>query len=153
MPSFNRITIVGYLGRDAEQRFTPQGLAVASFSVATTDKRRDKETTTWFRCTLFGKQAEAVAQYLTKGKLVFVEGQLRQEEYTNKDGQTKTSLEVNVTSLQLLGGKDDTPRAEAARPAPAGQVPGKSAASRAQDRHNLAVVEPTSYPDDDDIPF
>jgi len=153
MPSFNSITIVGYLGRNAEQRFTPQGLAVASFSVATTDKRRDKETTTWFRCTIFGKQAEAVAQYLVKGKLVFVEGQLRQEEYTDKNGVTKTSLEVNVTSLQLLGGKDDTPRAEAARPAPAGQVPGKSPASRAQDRHNLAVVEPTSYPDDDEIPF
>jgi len=146
MPSFNRITIVGYLGRDAEQLFTPQGLAVASFSVATTDKRRDKETTTWFRCTLFGKQAEAVAPYLTKGKLVYAEGQLRQEEYTDKNGVTKTSLEVNVTSLQLLGGKDDTPRAEAARPAPAGQVPGKS-------RTSPAVVEPTSYPDDDEIPF
>ena len=146
MPSFNRITIVGHLGRDAEQRFTPQGLAVASFSVATTDKRRDKETTTWFRCTLFGKQAEAVAPYLTKGKLVYAEGQLRQEEYTDKNGVTKTSLEVNVTSLQLLGGKDDTPRAEAARPAPAGQVPAKS-------RTSPAVVEPTSYPDDDEIPF
>ena len=145
MPSFNRITIVGYLGRDAEQRFTPGGMAIASFSVATTEKRKDGEKTTWFRVSLFGKQAEAVAQYLTKGKLVYVEGSLRQEEYTTKDGQTRTALEVNATSLQLLGGKDDTPRAEAARPAPAGQVPGKSRTSPA--------VEPTSYPDDDEIPF
>ena len=141
MPSFNRITIVGHLGRDAEQRFTPQGLAVASFSVATTEKRKDGEKTTWFRVSLFGKQAENVAQYLTKGKLVFVEGRLRQEEYTTKDGATRTALEVNATDLQLISGPNDTPRAEAARPASAPQAPAKPSA---------AV---TYTGDDDDIPF
>ena len=142
MPSFNRITIVGYLGRDAEQRFTPGGMAVASFSVATTEKRKDGEKTTWFRVSLFGKQAEAVAQYLTKGKLVYVEGSLRQEEYTTKDGQTRTALEVNATSLQLLGGKDDTARSEAARPASAPQAPAKPSAAVAY-----------TGDDDDSIPF
>lgn len=142
MPSFNRITIVGYLGRDAEQRFTPGGMAVASFSVATTEKRKDGEKTTWFRVSLFGKQAENVAPYLTKGKLVFVEGSLRQEEYTTKDGQTRTALEVNATSLQLLGGKDDTPRAESARPASAPQASAKPS----------AAVTYTGN-DDDEIPF
>lgn len=144
MPSFNRITIVGYLGRDAEQRFTPGGMAVASFSVATTEKRKDGEKTTWFRVSLFGKQAEAVAQYLTKGKLVYVEGSLRQEEYTTKDGQTRTALEVNATSLQLLGGKDDTARSESARPASPPQVPAKA-----------YHTESATYTgdDDDEIPF
>lgn len=142
MPSFNRITIVGYLGRDAEQRFTPGGMAVASFSVATTEKRKDGEKTTWFRVSLFGKQAENVAPYLTKGKLVYVEGSLRQEEYTTKDGSTRTALEVNASSIQLLGGKDDTARSESARPASAPQAPAKPS----------ATVTYTGD-DDDDIPF
>jgi single-strand DNA-binding protein len=144
MPSFNKITIVGYLGRDAEQRFTPGGMAVASFSVATTEKRKDGEKTTWFRVSLFGKQAENIAPYLTKGKLVFVEGRLRQEEYTTKDGATRTALEVNATDLQLISGPNDTPRAEAARPASAPQPSAKSSTSN-----------PVTYTgdDDDDIPF
>jgi len=142
MPSFNKITIVGHLGRDAEQRFTPGGMAVASFSVATTEKRKDGEKTTWFRVSLFGKRAEAVAPYLTKGKLVYVEGSLRQEEYTTKDGATRTTLEVNATELQLISGKDDTPRAEAARPASAPQPSAKPS----------AAVTYTGD-DDDDLPF
>jgi single-strand DNA-binding protein len=142
MPSFNKITIIGYLGRDAEQRFTPGGMAVASFSVATTEKRKDGEKTTWFSVSLFGKQAENVAPYLTKGKLVFVEGRLRQEEYTTKDGATRTALEVNATDLQLISGPNDTPRAEAARPASAPQPSAKPS----------ATVTYTGD-DDDDIPF
>lgn len=142
MPSFNKITIVGHLGRDAEQRFTPGGMAVASFSVATTEKRKDGEKTTWFRVSLFGKQAENIAPYLTKGKLVFVEGRLRQEEYTTKDGATRTALEVNATDLQLISGPNDTPRAEAARPASAPQPSAKPS----------ATVTYTGD-DDDDIPF
>ena len=144
MASFNKITIIGYLGRDAEQRFTPGGMVVASFSVATTEKRKDGEKTTWFRVSLFGKQAEAVAQYLIKGKLVFVEGSLRQEEYTTKDGATRTTLEVNATSLQLLGGKDDTARSESARPASPPQAPVKA-----------YHTDPVTYTgdDDDEIPF
>ena len=144
MPSFNRITIIGHLGRDAEQRFTPGGMAVASFSVATTERRKDGEKTTWFRVSLFGKQAENVAQYLVKGKLVYVEGSLRQEEYTTKDGATRTALEVNATSIQLLGGKDDTPRTESARPASSPQAPAKA-----------YHTDPVTYTgdDDDSIPF
>jgi single-strand DNA-binding protein len=119
-------------------------MAVASFSVATTEKRKDGEKTTWFSVSLFGKQAENVAPYLTKGKLVFVEGRLRQEEYTTKDGATRTALEVNATDLQLISGPNDTPRAEAARPASAPQPSAKSSTSN-----------PVTYTgdDDDDIPF
>ena len=144
MPSFNKITIIGHLGRDAEQRFTPGGMAVASFSVATTEKRKDGEKTTWFRVSLFGKQAENVAQYLVKGKLVYVEGSLRQEEYTTKDGQTRTALEVNATSIQLLSGPSDTARSESARPASSPQ-----AAAKAYHTDHVTYTGD----DDDSIPF
>ncbi|MFM8393378.1 MAG: single-stranded DNA-binding protein, partial [Acidobacteriota bacterium] len=98
MASFNKIIIVGHLGRDQEMRYTPQGTAVSNFSIATTERRKDRggeaqEITTWFRVSLWGKQAEAVSQYLTKGKQVYVEGRLRTEEYTDRDGNKRISLE------------------------------------------------------------
>lgn len=113
--SFNKIIIVGNLGRDPELRYTPQGTAVCSFSVATNEKRRDKtgdmqDVTTWFRVTLWGKQAENASKYLTKGNPVYIEGRLRIEEWTDRDGQQRQSLEVNATDMQFLGssrGSDD----------------------------------------------
>lgn len=106
--SFNKIIIVGNLGRDPELRYTPQGNAVCSFSVATNEKRRDKtgdmqDVTTWFRITLWGKQAENASKYLTKGNPVYIEGRLRIEEWTDRDGQTRQSLEVNATDMQFIG--------------------------------------------------
>ncbi|HKY05018.1 MAG TPA: single-stranded DNA-binding protein, partial [Blastocatellia bacterium] len=96
MASFNKIMIVGYLGRDPELRYTTQGTPVCDFSIATTERRKDKagdvqEATTWFRVSLFGRQAEVASQYLTKGRQVYVEGQLSQREYTDKDGVARTS--------------------------------------------------------------
>jgi single-strand DNA-binding protein len=76
--SFNKITIVGYLGRGPELRHTPQGTAVCNFSVATTEKRKNargetEEHTTWFRVTAWGRQAEVANEYLAKGRQVYVE--------------------------------------------------------------------------------
>ena len=113
MASFNKIVIVGYLGRDPELRYTPQGVAVCNFSVATTERRKDQrtgepqDTTTWFRVTLWRRQAEVANQYLSKGKQVYIEGRLRQEEYTDRDGVKRTSLAVDATDLQFLGTKGD----------------------------------------------
>lgn len=112
MASFNKIIIVGYLGRDPEMRYTPQGTAVCNFSVATTEKRKDKagdsqEVTTWFRVTVWGKQAEFVNEYLTKGRQVYIEGRLRQDEYTDRDGNKRQTLEVTATEIQALGAKGD----------------------------------------------
>lgn len=107
MASFNKITIVGHLGRDPELRYTPQGTAVANFSIATTEKRKGEdgtETTTWFRVTVFGKQAEIAQQYLSKGKQVYVEGRLKLNEYTDRDGNKRSSLEVTADNFQMLGG-------------------------------------------------
>jgi single-strand DNA-binding protein len=108
--SFNKIIIVGNLGRDPELRYTPQGSAVCSFSVATSEKRRDKngemsDITTWFKITLWEKRAETASKYLTKGSQVYIEGKLRTEEWTDKDGKTRTSLEVLATDMQFIGSK------------------------------------------------
>ncbi len=112
MPSFNRITIVGHCGIDPEQRFTPQGTVVSSFTVATTEKRKDREdVTTWFRVTAFGKLAELAQQYLSKGKLVYVDGRLRLDEYTDKEGNRRSSLEVTAGEIQFIGAREDSAKA------------------------------------------
>lgn len=105
--SFNKIIIVGNLGRDPELRYTPQGSAVCNFSVATNEKKRDKagelqDFTTWFRVTLWNKQAENASKYLTKGSPVYVEGRLRIEEWTDRDGKIRYTLEVNATDMQFI---------------------------------------------------
>lgn len=112
MASFNKITIVGYLGRDPEIRYLPDGTAVCNFSVATTEKRKDRsgetqESTIWFKINVWGKQADAANQYLTKGRQVYVEGRLSQQEYTDRDGNRRTSLEVRATDVQFLGNRGD----------------------------------------------
>jgi single-strand DNA-binding protein len=111
--SFNKITIVGYLGRDPELRYTPQGTAVCNFSVATTEKRKNargeqEEHTIWFRVTTWGRQAELAAEYLAKGRQIYVEGRLRLEQYTDRDGNPRTSAEVNASDIQFLGQRADT---------------------------------------------
>jgi len=110
--SFNKIILVGNLGRDPELRYTPQGTPVCSFTVATNEKRKDRagemqDVTTWFRVTLWGRQAETASQYLTKGRPVYIEGRLRLEEYTDKDGNKRQSLEVNASDIHFIGGRGD----------------------------------------------
>jgi single-strand DNA-binding protein len=112
MASFNKIIVVGYLGRDPELRYTPDGTPVCNFTVATTDRRKDKsgefqDHTTWFRVSLFGRQAEVASQYLSKGRQVFIEGSLSQREYTDKEGNARTSLEVRGSELQFIGSRGD----------------------------------------------
>lgn len=147
MASFNKIVIVGYLGRDPEIRYTPDGTAVCNFSIATSEKRKDKggdmqEQTTWFRVTVWRNQAEAVHKYLTKGRQVYVEGRLRQEEYTDRDGNKRAALEVTATDVQFLG----NPRDEA----------GGGSATRASGGQSTTPRYDAPEPDgarDEDIPF
>lgn len=113
MASFNKIMIVGYLGRDPEMRYTPQGTAVCNLSIATTEKRKGRsgeseDVTTWFRCSAFGRQAELANQWLKKGAQAAIEGRLRMESYTDKDGNQRQSLEVTVSEIHFLGSKDGT---------------------------------------------
>lgn len=95
------ITIAGNIGKAAELRQTQGGDSVASFSVAVNDKR-NKDQTYWFTCTLWGKRAQALSQYLTKGTKVTVQGDLTTREY-----EGRTYLEVNVADVAMQGGKQD----------------------------------------------
>lgn len=150
--SFNKIIIVGNLGRDPELRYTPQGNAVCNFSMATNEKRRDKsgelqDLTTWFRVTLWGRQAENASKYLQKGSQVYIEGRLRVDEWTDRDGNQRQTLDVNATDMQFLsggrsddfGGSDDEYSTGSA--AAAGSSGSSGASSSGDD------------PSDDDIPF
>jgi single-strand DNA-binding protein len=118
--SFNKIILVGNLGRDPELRYTPQGTPVCTFSLATNDRRKDRngemqDQTTWFRVTLWNRQAETASQYLQKGRPVYIEGRLRVEEYTDRDGKQRHSLEVTATDMQFIGGRyDEAPQERAA---------------------------------------
>lgn len=110
--SFNKIILVGNLGRDPELRYTPQGTPVCSFTLATNERRKDRagenqDVTTWFRVTLWGRQAETASQYLSKGRPVYIEGRLRVEEWTDKDGKQRHTLEVHATDMQFIGGRGD----------------------------------------------
>lgn len=106
--SFNKITIIGNLGRDPELRYTPQGDAVCDFSVAVNDRKRDKagewqDVTTWFKVTFWRKQAENASKYLTKGRQVYVEGRLQVDEWTDRDGNNRHTLVIQGTEIQFLG--------------------------------------------------
>jgi single-strand DNA-binding protein len=106
--SFNKITIIGNLGRDPELRYTPQGNAVCDFSVAVNERKRDKagewqDITTWFKVTFWGKQAENASKYLTKGRQVYVEGRFHIEEWTDRDGNNRFTPAIQGTEIQFLG--------------------------------------------------
>lgn len=108
MGSVNKVILVGNLGRDAEVRFTPGGSPVASFSIATTETWNSKdgqrqEQTEWHRIVLWGKTAETLQPYLTKGKQIYVEGRLQTRSW-EKDGQKHYSTEVKADKVVLLGG-------------------------------------------------
>jgi single-strand DNA-binding protein len=169
--SFNKITIVGYLGRDPELRYTPQGTALCKMSIATTERRKNaagetEEHTTWFRVTAWGRQAELANEYLAKGRQVYIEGRLRLEEYTDREGQKRFSAEVSASEIQFLGhrseGMEETPGASqsitpagapamASTSAPKPQVnsnnPKKTSKGRRGSQEELVSIE------DDEIPF
>lgn len=110
--SYNKIHIIGNLGRDPELRYTPQGTAVCQFSVATNERRRDRsgeqqDITTWFRVTVWGKQAETASKYLSKGRKVYIEGRLHMEEWTDREGKARQTLEVNASEVQFLDSAGD----------------------------------------------
>ncbi|HEX8653063.1 MAG TPA: single-stranded DNA-binding protein [Pyrinomonadaceae bacterium] len=105
--SFNKIIVVGHLGRDPELRYTPQGQPVCTFNVATSERRKNKageqdEITTWFRVEVWGRQADSSAQYLAKGRLVYVEGRLRLEEWQDREGRQRYTLKVMATDVKFI---------------------------------------------------
>jgi single-strand DNA-binding protein len=103
----NVFNFTGNLGNEAEMRYTPNGDPIVNFSVAVKAGYGDKATTTWIRCAMWGKRGESVVEYLKKGTMVGVSGELSNREYQDKDGQKRYSLEVRVNDLTLIGGKQD----------------------------------------------
>ena len=136
----NSITICGNLGRDAEMRHLPDGTPIASFSVA--DSQGKDKPSIWWSASIFGKRAESLAPYLTKGQTVTVVGTVSERDYTDKDGQKRKSLDVRVNDVALQGGKrDDSPHMPAQRMAQPASTPAPRKASSG------------FYDMDSDIPF
>ena len=119
MASVNRVILIGNLGRDPELRYTQSGQAVTNFSIATNEKWKDKEgqpqeRTEWHRISVWGKPAENCAQYLQKGRSVYVEGRLQTRDWEDRDGNKRQTTEVVAQTVQFLGGRGEggPPRSE-----------------------------------------
>jgi single-strand DNA-binding protein len=150
--SVNKVILIGHLGRDAETKFTPSGAAATRFSVATSRRWKDqqtgdfKEETNWTNVVLW--RAENLANYLLKGKQVYVEGRLQTRSYDDKDGKKVYTTEVIAEEVLLLGG-----RGEGEAPAMgAGVARGRAAASPAGGSTGDDEIGPMGI-SDDDIPF
>jgi single-strand DNA-binding protein len=112
----NSITLAGGLGRDAEVKYLNNGDPICNFSVADS-QGRDKPTI-WWNCTLYGKRAEALSQYLTKGQSVTVVGTVTEREWQDKEGAKRKSMDVRVSEIALQGGRKDAEPQEERRAAP-----------------------------------
>lgn len=136
--SVNKIVLVGHLGADPESRFTPSGVAVSTFNMATNESWKNKEgeyedRTEWHRIVLYGKAAETASEYMKKGQLAYVEGRIRTRSWEDKDGMTRYTTEVLGDRFTMLGRKSENK--STAAPAEAGGGAGGGSG------------------DDDDLPF
>src|SRR4051794_21679456 len=150
MGSVNKVILVGNLGRDAELRYTPGGAAVATLNMATTEVWNDKggqrqEKTEWHRIVLWGKTAESLAEYLTKGKQIYVEGRLQTRQWDDKDGNKRYTTEIRGDRIVLLGGGSGGGRGGMSRG-------GEETMGGGQPSHVGADIPDTPLTDDD-IPF
>lgn len=161
--SFNKIILVGNLGRDPELRYTPQGAAVCSFTMATNERRRDKsgeynDVTTWFRVTIWRERAETAHKYLKKGSSVYIEGRLRIEEWTDRDNNLRYTLDVQATEMQFIGGGSGGGRDSGEYSGPDDHEPQYSGSAPpnnfgAASSSAGAQSAPSTASSDDDIPF
>src|SRR5690348_72147 len=158
----NKVILVGNLGADPETRYSASGTAMCTIRIATTDSWKDKQTgerqerTEWHRIKFFGRLAEIAGEYLKKGRQVYIEGALRTDKYTDKDGVERYTTDVIANEMQMLGGQgeggggggrseggDYRPRSSQGRPSGGSQGGGRPSAPPPQD---------TGF-EDDDIPF
>jgi single-strand DNA-binding protein len=155
----NKVILVGNLGADPETRYTANGQAITSIRIATSESWTDKQTgqkqerTEWHRVKFFGRLAEIAGEYLKKGRQVYVEGALRTDKYTDKEGVERYSTDIIANEMQMLGGGGERgagesmggPRPERAERAPRGAPRGPS--------DGRPAAPPASTIEDDDIPF
>src|SRR5689334_19469018 len=151
MGSVNKVILVGNLGRDAELRYTPGGAAVATLNLATTEVWNDKggqrqEKTEWHRVVFWGKVAESLTEYLTKGKQVYVEGRLETRQWNDKDGNKRYTTEIKGDKIVLLGGGGGGGRGGGMA-----RAGGEDGIGGSQPSHGAEM--PDQPLTDDDIPF
>jgi len=147
MASLNKVMLIGNLGKDPEVRYTTSGTAVASFSLATSERFKNKggeweDKTEWHNVTLWGRLAEIAGEYLAKGKTVYIEGRLQTRKWQDRDGRDRYTTEIVADKMQMLGAK--------------GEGGGRQGAGRGPDDagqgSSSGYEEPVFNPDDD-IPF
>ncbi len=142
MSGVNKAILIGNLGRDPEMRYTPDGLAVANFSIATSEEWKDKNTgdkrerTEWHRIVAFGRLGEICGEYLKKGKKVYIEGRLQTRDWEDKEGVKRYTTEIVAAQMQMLDPKGSVDRSSS------------NAASDVPD-----IPETTGEFEDKDIPF
>ena len=148
----NKVTLIGNLGNDPEVRYGASGNAVANVSLATTESWRDKdsgeqqEKTEWHRVVFFGKLAEIVAEYLKKGRQIYVEGRLQTNKWQDKEGNDRYTTQIVANEMQMLGSRDDNSSNQGDAPPAADETPAK-------EKKQSASVESPMDDIDDDIPF
>jgi single-strand DNA-binding protein len=143
MAGINKAILIGRLGSDPEVRYTPSGVAVANFNIATSEEWKDKdsgekkERTEWHRIVAWSKLGEICGEYLSKGRQVYIEGRIQTRSWEDRDGNKRYTTEIVATDVQFLGGRDAGSGARAAS--------GESASDFESSQ--------TQAPEDDDIPF
>jgi single-strand DNA-binding protein len=143
MAGINKAILIGRLGSDPEVRYTPSGVAVANFSIATSEEWRDKdsgekkERTEWHRIVAWRKLGEICGEYLSKGRQVYIEGRIQTRDWEDKDGNKRYTTEIVANDVQFLGGRDSGSGDRAASSASTSDYQGS----------------PMQAPEDDDIPF
>ncbi len=146
MAGLNKVILIGNLGRDPEVRYTPDGTAVANFSIATSETWKDKNTgekkekTEWHRIVAFRRLGEICGEYLSKGSQVYIEGKLQTREWDDKEGNKRYTTEIVANQMQMLGPKGSTNTAGSSN-----YSSGPPTANQPGPQH--------PEPEDDDIPF
>ena len=131
MSSLNKVMLIGHLGRDPELRYTPDGVPVASFSLATSESWTDKngsrqEHTEWHNIVAWNKLADLSKRYMAKGRQVYVEGRIRSRDYTDRDGNKRRATEIIATQIVLLGSRAQAAEAGAQPMEPPSKVPAEA---------------------------
>lgn len=143
MAGINKAILIGRLGSDPEVRYTPSGVAVANFNIATSEEWKDKdsgekkERTEWHRIVAWSKLGEICGEYLSKGRQVYIEGRIQTRSWEDRDGNKRYTTEIVATDVQFLGGRD------------AGSGAKASSGASASNYESSSI----QAPEDDDIPF
>jgi single-strand DNA-binding protein len=158
--SVNKVILIGNLGKDAETKFTPQGISVSKFSIATSRRVKDSKTgdwrdeTDWNNVVLW--RNEGVTQYLTKGRQVYIEGRLQTRSYEDKDGNKRYSTEVVAEEVMLLGGRGGDAEGGGGGYSAGMQSGPRSASQRMPSGGSASKPAPDDFDggiSDDDVPF